>query len=333
MKMPAAAIPPHEAERLAALRSYGVLDGACDSVLDDVVQLAARLTSMPMALVTLVDSDRQVLLARKGIEISETPRDVSVCAHAILTPDQPLAVPDLTRDPRSADNPLVIGPPHLRAYLGIPLVNSEGFALGALCVLDEVVREHDANMVATMQSLARTVVTTLELRRVMRQVHNLALTDALTGLANRPALMDALARAIGQGAVFCVLCLDLDGFKGLNDSQGHAVGDLALTEVAQELRLACGPGDVAARLGGDEFCLLLASDEAESKAERLRSGIARRMAAQGWAVTASIGGVTFRAPPEDAASALAQADARLYEAKRAGRNRVVLGVSEGVLQP
>ncbi|WP_191083738.1 sensor domain-containing diguanylate cyclase [Roseococcus microcysteis] len=326
--MPAAAIPPHEAQRLAALRAYGMLDGACDSVLDDVVQLAARLTSMPMALVTLIDSDRQVLLARKGVDMSETPRDVSFCAHAILTPDQPMIVSDMSRDPRAADNPYVTGPPHLRAYLGIPLVNSEGYALGALCVLDEVVREHDANMVATMQSLARTVVTTLELRRVMRQVHNLALTDALTGLANRPALMDALGRAIGPGAGFSVLCLDLDGFKGLNDSQGHAVGDLALTEVAQELRLACGTGDVAARLGGDEFALLLASGEAEPMAERVRTGIARRMAAQGWAVTASIGGVTFHAPPEDAASALAMADALLYEAKRGGRNRAVLRVSE-----
>ncbi|HEV7455448.1 MAG TPA: sensor domain-containing diguanylate cyclase [Roseococcus sp.] len=331
--MPAAAIPPHEAERLAALRAYGVLDGACDSVLDDVVQLAARLTSMPMAMVTLIDADRQVLLARKGVDVAETPRDVSFCAHAILTPDQPMTVTDATKDPRIADNPHVTGPPHLRAYLGIPLVNSEGHALGALCVLDEVVREHDANMVATMQSLARTVVTTLELRRVMRQVHNLALTDALTGLANRPALMDALGRAIGQGAPFALLCLDLDGFKGLNDSQGHAVGDLALTEVAQELRLACGTGDVAARLGGDEFALLLAAGEAEATAERVRAGIGRRMAVQGWAVTASIGGATFHAPPEDAAAALAQADALLYEAKRGGRNRAVLRVSETAALP
>ncbi len=331
--MPAAAIPPHEAERLEALRSYGLLDGACDAVLDDVVQLAARLTSMPMALVTLVDSNRQVLLAKKGVDIAETPRDASVCAHAILTPDQPMSVTDMSQDPRVSDNPYVTGPPHLRAYLGVPLVNSEGFALGALCVLDEVVREHDANMVATMQSLARTVVTTLELRRVMRQVHNLALTDALTGLANRPALMDALARAILQGPGFSLLCLDLDGFKGLNDSQGHAVGDMALTEVAQELRLACGPTDLAARLGGDEFALLLASGEADALAERIRSGIGRRMAAQGWAVTASIGGVTFNMPPEDAAAALAQADALLYEAKRGGRNRAVLRVSERVSLP
>jgi len=324
--MPAAALSPHEAERLAALRSYGLLDGACDAVLDDVVQLAARLTSMPMALVTLIDSNRQVALARTDGAPAELPRDMSFCAHAILTPGQPMAVADATRDPRIADNPFVTGPPHLRAYLGIPLVNSEGHALGALCVLDEVVRDHDQGMVATMQSLARTVVTTLELRRVMRQVHNLALTDALTGLGNRPALQDGLARAIAAGRGFGLLCLDLDGFKALNDSQGHATGDLALTEVAQELRLAAGAADLPARLGGDEFAFLLAHHDLAPVAERIRAGVARRMAAQGWPVTTSIGGAAFLSPPEDGAAALALADTLLYEAKRGGRNRAVLRV-------
>lgn len=331
--MPAAAIPPHEAERLAALRSYGILDGSCDAVLDDVVQLAARLTNMPIALVTLVDADRQILKARVGLEEQVTPRDTAFCAHAILNPDEPMVIPDTTLDPRLSDNPYVTGPPQLRTYIGVPLVNGEGFALGTLCVMGGEPRTPDQNMVATIQSLARTVVTTLELRRVMRQVHNLALTDALTGLANRPAMMDGIGRAIMRqhqtGEGFALLCLDLDGFKGLNDSRGHAVGDLALTEVAQELRLAASREELAARFGGDEFAVLVGAAGAEEAAERIRAGIARRMAAQGWAVTASVGGILFRSTPSDAAEALELADAELYAAKRGGRNRVVFREVDG----
>ena len=96
--MPAAPLPENEARRLAALHSYGVLDTACEDTFDSIVRLAARLTGRPIALVSLIDADRQWFKARHGLEASETPRDMAFCAHAILTPDAPLVVPDAALD-------------------------------------------------------------------------------------------------------------------------------------------------------------------------------------------------------------------------------------------
>ncbi len=109
--MPPAPPPSDEAERLAALRSYDVLDTACEEAFDDLARLAARLTGCPIALVSLADAERQWFKARVGLDAQETPRDLAFCAHAILRPEEPLVVPDATRDPRFADNALVTGEP------------------------------------------------------------------------------------------------------------------------------------------------------------------------------------------------------------------------------
>lgn len=327
--MPAAAIPTEELERLAALRSYRMVGQPGEALLDDVVQLAARITQSPIALVTLVDEEHQHLVARHGLDVDRTPRAAAFCAHAILDPGRPLVVPDATRDARFADSPLVLGAPDIRAYLGVPLVTMEGHALGTLCIIDRAPRLHDEATLETVRSLARTVVTALELRRAMQRVQTLALTDSLTSLPNRPAFLDALSRAIARqqrdDLPFSLLYLDLDGFKALNDSHGHAAGDRALIEVASVLRNSVRRHDLTARLGGDEFGLLLAGGdgaEATVAGERLRRAISRRMGELGWSVTATIGGVAFHSPPEDEGSALVAADGMMYAAKREGRDRV-----------
>jgi len=327
--LPAAAIPTEELERLAALRSYRMVGQPGEALLDDVVQLAARVTQSPIALVSLVDEEHQHLVARHGLDVDRTPRAAAFCAHAILDPDKPLIVPDATRDARFSDNPLVLGAPDIRAYLGVPLVTMEGHALGTLCILDRTPRVHDEATIETIRSLARTVVTALELRRAMQRVQTLALTDSLTGLPNRPAFLDVLSRAIARqqrdDLPFSLLYLDLDGFKALNDSQGHAAGDRALVEVASVLRGAVRRHDLPARLGGDEFGLLLAGGDGAEAAvvgDRLRRAISRRMGERGWPVTATIGGVAFHTPPDDEGAALVAADSMMYVAKRAGRDRV-----------
>ena len=329
--MPAAAIPANEQLRLAALHSYGLLDETCDDLLQDIVRLAARLTDSPVALVSLIDEQRQVFAARHGVELRETPREQAFCAHAILQPDRPLAVRDALEDVRFADNPLVLGAPGIRAYLGVPLVTPEGHPLGTLCVIDTTPRDHDAAAVSTMQTLARTVVTTFEMRRAMSRMRSMALTDPLTGLPNRTAFLEALSRAISThrrgGPGFSLLFVDLDGFKALNDTLGHAEGDRALAEVAAVLRGNLRRGDMPARLAGDEFAALLFGgngQEVGSAAERLRIALAQAMEGRGWAVTASIGGITFHAPPRDESEALSAADQLMYLAKRAGRNRVMM---------
>ncbi len=316
-------------ERLSALRSYDILDTACEIAYDEIAGLAARLTGSPVALISLIDSDRQWVKARTGIEITEVPREQAFCAHAI-NGTAPLVVADLSVDPRFADNPFVTGPAHARFYAGVPLVNPDGFALGALCVIGHEPRELPAEQRETLAALARTAMTTLELHRAMKQVRTLALTDALTGLANRPALIDALDRAIAghrrHGEAFALIYLDLDGFKAVNDVFGHAAGDRALREAAEAMRAVARRADLVARIGGDEFAILLTPPVgalAANAAHRAREAVAARMQALGWPVTASVGVVRFGAPPRDVSCAMAKADQLMYAAKLSGRNRVM----------
>jgi len=153
-----------ELERLRALRSFGVLDTDPEEAFDDLTALAAHVCGTPMALVSLVDSDRQWFKSRLGLAVCQTPREVSFCAHA-LSGDRALVVSDATLDPRFADNPLVTGEPGLRFYAGAPLVTGTGYVLGTLCVLDVVPRALSGLQVEHLTALARQVVSQLELRR------------------------------------------------------------------------------------------------------------------------------------------------------------------------
>jgi diguanylate cyclase (GGDEF)-like protein len=159
---------------------------------------------------------------------------------------------------------------------------------------------------------------------------NQALTDPLTSLANRRAFMAAvdseIARQRRYGGIFSLAVLDLDGFKALNDSRGHRAGDEGLQLVAAVLRSNTRQGDSVARIGGDEFAVLLPNTQdvdCDFLYRKLGNSVAERMAAGGFAVTASIGCKTFRQPPGSASNALQQADAIMYDAKMSGKNCVV----------
>jgi len=327
--MPAAPAPADEAERLAVLHSYAVLDWPADKLLDDLAGLAARLTGSPIALISLIDRDRQYFLSRTGLEATETPRDAAFCAHAILTPERTLVIPDALADARFADNPLVRGEPHIRFYAGAPLLSPERQPLGTLCVIDREVRQLDPGQLETLEILARAVCATLELQRAGRRLQTLALTDALTSLGNRRSFILELDRAIARHQrktrPFALLAFDLDGFKAVNDSQGHAAGDRLLAAAAAAASATLRRGEAIARLGGDEFAALLETPDqagAAAAGERVRKAIAAALASLGHRVTASVGAVLFQTPPTDAEAALAAADLQLYAAKRAGRNRV-----------
>jgi len=315
--MQPAPIPANEIERLATLRSYAILDTACEQSFDDIARLAARLLGTRMAAVSLVDADRQWFKAKVGLPVEETPRDHAFCAHTILG-ETPLVVPDAHRDPRFSDNPLVVGDPGVRFYAGVPLVAPNGHALGSLCVTDSESRTLSADELETLVSLARTVMTTLELHRAMIQVRQLAMTDALTGLANRAALLHALEERLrGPWVPLSLLYLDLDGFKRVNDLHGHAAGDVVLRRVAEILGATVGPRDLTARIGGDEFIVLPARldyDALAALGEHVRAAVAAGMAEQGWPVTVSIGAIQFFDRPRD------------LGAKLAGKDRVVAGL-------
>jgi PAS domain S-box-containing protein len=164
-------VPETETERLAALRGLGILDTPPEPAFDELSALAAYISHSPIALISLVDENRQWFKSRVGWTASETPRDVAFCAHAILQPDL-LVVPDASVDERFANNPLVTSPPSIRFYAGAPLVTAEGHALGTLCVIDHKPRELTAAQAHALRALSHQVVAQLRLRQQLAdQLH------------------------------------------------------------------------------------------------------------------------------------------------------------------
>ena len=159
-----APLPPAEKKRLKVLWQYDVLDTVPEAVFDDLTELAARICEAPIALISLVDENRQWFKSKVGLSINETSRDLSFCAHAIRQ-EGLFIVPDATRDERFAKNPLVVSDPKIRFYAGAPLITPDGHALGTLCIIDKVPRELRPDQQQALRVLARHVMTQLELRR------------------------------------------------------------------------------------------------------------------------------------------------------------------------
>lgn len=343
-------IPDNEDERLQALHAQGLLDSDAEEAFDDLVAIAVAVCGVPMGAVSLVDAERQWFKARIGLEETQTSRELSFCGHAILDPHDLLVVPDALRDERFRDNPRVTGEPGIRFYAGAPLLDAGGLAVGALCVMDREPRRLAAYQLEALQALSRQVSVLLELRRVTRDLQlqlqerrwyetqlrrlnaelelrnadldELARRDELTGLCNRRALGLALAQALAGSDAFCMALLDIDHFKAVNDSHGHAAGDEVLAAVAKALQAAAAQQGVLARYGGEEFAWLLAEDDdARMRAccERLREAVAT--ASPAMPVTVSIG-FTRSEPGDSVAEVMQRADRALYAAKRGGRNRV-----------
>jgi len=309
--------PSDDSERLAALHAIGILDTASDERFDVLTRLAQRLLDVPIALVSLVDEERQWFKSRLGVTVSEAPRDTSFCGHAIQKEDV-FCIPDATEDERFHDNPMVTGEPHIRSYAGCPIRSIDGYKLGTLCIIDKVPRHLNAEQFDDMRDLAA-----LAAREI--QAIELAKSDELTGLPNRRGFMLSAEQSLNvcrrAGVPVTLMYLDLDNFKAINDNYGHAVGDAALQRFAWALNDIRRGSDAVGRLGGDEFVVLLTGTSeraAERYLERLSHALAPTASehVEAMPTSWSVGVVAFDSDRHNAIEDLLQeADKRMYQGK------------------
>ena len=447
-------LPDSERERLKVLSEYNLLDTPPEQEFDRLAGLASRLFDVPIVLISLLDRDRQFFKASVGLNVCETSRDVSFCAHAIMQ-DDVLLIPDAVKDPRFSSNPLVVGPPFIRFYAGQPLAPPTGEKIGTICLIDTQPRtsfsEDDhanlkdiaalvmdrmeshrldhvrsisqarfENIAATspdaiicsnseggvtfwnrsaerlfgyraeeilnrstemivpdswlpiyeaelerlrhgekLELADRTIElsglrkdgtefpaelslstwregNTMSVGAIVRDIterreneerlFRLASLDPLTDLPNRGAWRECLREALVAGRPSTVLLLDLDGFKDVNDTLGHAAGDAVLKDVASRLTTVCADAVMVARLGGDEFVALLKGND-DRAARSLADGLVRALslpydfAGKSVEIGVSIGIALSPQHSTRPEELLGAADLALYRAKTAGKGR------------
>jgi len=459
-----APFPDNESSRLAALAGSALLDTPTERVFDALTQAAAAICNTPIAFVSLVDQQRQWFKSALGpAQGDETSRDIAFCAHAIVTPERLMEVPDAVRDGRFHDNPLVTGDPGIPFYAGAPLLTGDGHALGTLCVIDRLPRQLDDTQLHALAELAHVATAVIDARRLQvqtarrqhelyndtpamlycldgegrlveasrqwleklgytreqvigrnprafmsapareeflrvkdrywaaggcrdhpcqfvrcdgrvidvlmsaiverapdgrapralcvltdvteqlrlqRELQRLAHLDSLTGVCNRGRFVEQLGielqRSRRHARPFSLVLFDIDHFKQVNDSFGHAAGDAVLRRLADVVQGQLRSSDVLGRLGGEEFGLLLPEtglDAAIRVAERFREAIESLQIFQDdrrICVTVSVG-VTTQMPDDTGDRILARADEAMYEGKRGSRNKTVAWHSRGLL--
>lgn len=272
-------ISDNEAERQAALDDQYILDTEPGEDFNRITRLASQMLGVPIALISLVDRQRQWFLSRVGLEPKETSREVAFCAHTICS-DDVMVVSDATTDDRFRDNPLVTGDPHIRFYAGVPLQTRSGFNVGTLCVISPQPRQLAGTEQQLLQDLAGMVSQYLESRR------NSYLCP-LTGLQNRRPFQEAgqreFQRARQSGDGLTLLLFGLDGFPAFCARFGAPQGDRLLQEMATRLLNQLGESALLGRVTADEFAVLrpgLDGQEGVALAEQIRAALAL----DGWLV-------------------------------------------------
>ena len=312
-------IPDDEWRRLETLQSLELLDTPSEDRYDCVTRLARHVFSVPIALVTVVDANRQWFKSCAGLSTRETPRSVSFCGHTILG-DEVFVIPDTWADERFIDNPLVVDEPYIRFYAGCPFRAPDGSNLGTLCIIDRKPRQLSAADIGALRDLASVVEREIAFLQM-------ATVDELTQVYNRRGFTMMAEHTLPfcrrHSVPVSLVFLDLDDFKVINDTDGHAEGDRVLSVFAARLREVCRESDVLARLGGDEFAILLTNtgrEQAEAFVARVREAVesGTQSGDSGLGIVFSHGTIEFDPRHHQTVEGLLQeGDRQMYERKQA----------------
>ncbi len=337
----------NEQQRLTALHKLNILDTPPEEAFDRITRLLGLVLKMPIALISLVDQDRQWFKSRHGLVAHETPREIAFCDHTIRQTEL-MQVEDALQDPRFANNPLVLGDPNIRFYAGVPLIMREGEAIGTLCVIDRIPRHLDETECEILKVLAKEVVTELELRKRLSELEEevvkrqsaemeamyLATRDPLTALPNRVVVMDRLRQCIKTAArernSFAFIFINLDRFKLINDTMGHNTGDAVLQQLAERLTGSLREVDTVSRFDGNEFVVLLPKIEKDDDvihlAEKLMAEVNRSfyIGNQNIRLDCNIGIAIYPDHGESEETLIAHANLAMYQAKQQGLNQYCL---------
>lgn len=344
-------LSPDEPIRLKSLRQLNIVETPLEERFERLTRLTQRLLCVPIAAISFIETDRQWFKSIQGCTLTETSRDISFCGHAILQ-DDVFMIEDARRDERFRENPLVTGEQNIVFYAGAPIHAEDGSHIGVLCVKDHQPRKFGEGELDSLRDMAQLVES--ELRSASSRAVQASLIehysaesrkariDALTRVWNRMGIeeiaTESLRRtAIGQGATAFVV-LDLDGFKLVNDTYGHAAGDEALRIVAKRAIAMIRSTDSIGRLGGDEFLAIVTPCESVCFAE----GLARHMHAAIISeplrldtvgamieIGASLGvRIIPNGTQAELGDVLHSADRAMYQSKGAGKNRVTTADSD-----
>ena len=347
-----AELPKNEKQRLTALKQLNILDTPLEERFERITRIVSRSLNVPIAAVSLIDESRQWFKSVQGLSASETPRDVSFCAHAILE-DELLLVPDATQDERFADSPLVTSEPFIRFYAGYPLSLSKDIRVGTLCAIDHIPRELSSEDLETLQDLAKMVESELvavavsqvqiALIQELGELERIAMIDSLTRVWNRLGIDTLLHReweyAVRKKSTLAIVMVDFDNFKPINDTYGHLVGDEVLQACSRLILSSLRSSDVVGRWGGDEFMVILpGADEEEAIVilKRIQEVITQEpviTSSGAIKISVSMGGVIVT-PSEQRETVeywVGRADEELMKAKRSGKGRFQLAKKQSIL--
>lgn len=320
------ALEKQENERLRTLYSYILLDTPPEENFDRITRIARTALEAPIALMTLIDRDRQWFKSKQGTDVKESARSASFCTYTIQN-DEPMVVHDLRKDIRFADNPFVKSEPHLRFYCGVPLKMRDGHSIGSLCILDRKPRKMNDSEMAMIIDLARMTINEIELR-------NLTKMDFLTGLHTCRAFYEIgeteIKKMQRNSGNLSVVAFDIDHFKKINEKYGQLGGDAVLRTIAETCKPHVRPEDIFGRVGGEEFAVLMPHttiEDAKKLADKLMAAIDKMhapVADRLVKTTCSFGVTSYFPGDKEFAFLLNRGFAALLRAKRGGRDKCVI---------